>query len=53
LRGENITRKEEVISIAVEGRDKPFEIDLSKIDELRKVEKAGAEQPTAKPAAKP
>jgi hypothetical protein len=52
-RGENITRKEEVISIAVEGRDKPFEIDLSKIDELRKVEKAGSEQPTAKPAAKP
>jgi hypothetical protein len=52
-RGEDITRKEEVILIPVEGRDKPFEIDLSKIDELRKAEKAGAEQPTTKPEAKP
>jgi hypothetical protein len=49
----DITRKEEVISIAVEGRDKPFEIDFSKIDELRKAEKEGTEQPTTKPAAKP
>ncbi|MFM7180527.1 MAG: hypothetical protein ACKO2G_03560 [Verrucomicrobiales bacterium] len=31
-----VTRKEEVISIDVEGREKPFEIDFSKIEELRK-----------------
>lgn len=44
---EDVTRKEEVVSIPVEGREKPFEIDFSKIEELRKADQSGAGQPAA------
>jgi len=47
-RGE-VTRKGEVISIPVEGREKSFEIDLSKIDKLRKGAQDGAGQPATNP----
>lgn len=36
-----ITRKEELISIPVEGKKKAFIIDLSKMEELRKAEQGG------------
>jgi len=44
----DVSRKAEVISIEVEGREKSFEIDFSKIEELRKAEQDGAGQPATR-----
>ena len=44
----DVSRKGEVISIEVEGREKSFEIDFSKIEELQKAEQGGAGQPATR-----
>lgn len=43
-RGTEITQKDDVISIAVKGKNEDFTIDLSKIKKLQKVEQGDAEQ---------
>ena len=51
-RGTKITQKDDVISIAVKGKNEAFTIDLSKIKNLQATEQAGAGQSASRPASK-